>query len=172
MGEEWGASAPFPYFCDYHGDLAESVRKGRCEQLSKLDPAPSEDEMRRAPDPQAESTLRSAQLNWNEIAEPAHLAWLDLYKGLLRTRMEQIVPLLGGLVKTCGGSEIIGPGCLTVHWSLREGAILHLEANLCKEARSGFAPVRGRVIWQEGTKEAEDRLGPWSVRWSVEQPTS
>ena len=29
MGEEWGSKAPFPFFCDFKGDLAEAVRKGR-----------------------------------------------------------------------------------------------------------------------------------------------
>ena len=29
MGEEWGATAPFPFFCDFGGDLADAVRKGR-----------------------------------------------------------------------------------------------------------------------------------------------
>ena len=29
MGEEWGSKAPFPFFCDFGGDLADAVRKGR-----------------------------------------------------------------------------------------------------------------------------------------------
>ena len=29
MGEEWGSKAPFPFFCDFKGDLADAVRKGR-----------------------------------------------------------------------------------------------------------------------------------------------
>ena len=29
MGEEWGSKAPFPFFCDFEGDLAEAVRQGR-----------------------------------------------------------------------------------------------------------------------------------------------
>ena len=29
MGEEWGSKAPFPFFCDFEGDLAEAVRNGR-----------------------------------------------------------------------------------------------------------------------------------------------
>ena len=29
MGEEWGSKAPFPFFCDFEGDLADAVRKGR-----------------------------------------------------------------------------------------------------------------------------------------------
>ena len=29
MGEEWGSKTPFPFFCDFKGDLADAVRKGR-----------------------------------------------------------------------------------------------------------------------------------------------
>ncbi len=28
MGEEWGATQPFPFFCDFEGDLADAVREG------------------------------------------------------------------------------------------------------------------------------------------------
>src|SRR5258707_50815 len=27
MGEEWGSTTPFPFFCDFHGALADAVRK-------------------------------------------------------------------------------------------------------------------------------------------------
>ena len=29
MGEEWGSKAPFPFFCDFKGDLADAVAQGR-----------------------------------------------------------------------------------------------------------------------------------------------
>jgi malto-oligosyltrehalose trehalohydrolase len=168
MGEEWGASTPFPFFCDYHGELAEAVRKGRCDQLAKLDPAPSEEEMKRAPDPQAESTLRSAQLNWSELDEPPHAEWFHWYRRVIRVRSEVVVPLLPGLSQSCASSEVIGPGAFAISWTLRDRGKLNLAANLCKLSTSGFPSTCGRVIWQEGPQESENQLGPWSVRWSVE----
>jgi maltooligosyltrehalose trehalohydrolase len=33
MGEEWGSERPFPFFCDFHGALAQAVRKGRREEF-------------------------------------------------------------------------------------------------------------------------------------------
>ena len=33
MGEEWDAQQPFPFFCDFDGDLAEAVREGRRDCL-------------------------------------------------------------------------------------------------------------------------------------------
>jgi malto-oligosyltrehalose trehalohydrolase len=166
MGEEWAASTPFPYFSDYHGELAEAVRKGRCEELSKLDPAPSAEELGRAPDPQAESTLRSAQLRWNEVAEGIHADWLAWYKRVLAVRRESVIPMLGGLAESCGRYEVIGPGALTAQWTLAGGAELRLAANLCKTGRGGFPAWEGRLLWMEG-EQAERWLGPWSVCWSA-----
>ena len=34
MGEEWGSTAPFPFFCDFDGELAEAVRKGRRREFA------------------------------------------------------------------------------------------------------------------------------------------
>ena len=34
MGEEWGSKTPFPFFCDFKGDLADAVRKGRREEFA------------------------------------------------------------------------------------------------------------------------------------------
>ena len=168
MGEEWAATTPFPFFCDYHGDLAEAVKKGRCEQLSNQDPKPSDDEMRRAPDPQAESTLRSAQLDWDELKQPEHARMLDWYRRVLAARQRAVVPLLGGLVCSCGHADVIGPGALAVRWTLTAGAKLHLQTNLCGGETTGFPPQPGDEFWLEGSAH-DDALGPWSVRWSVER---
>ena len=168
MGEEWGATTPFPFFCDYHGELADAIRKGRCEQLTKLDPAPSEEELKRAPDPQAEATLRSAQLRWSELDEPEHHGWFDWYKRILEVRKQAVVPLLAGLQSACGRVEVLGPGALKVAWTLAAGATLHLAANLCEGEKAGFGGTQGKLLWLEGT-EAEGRLGAWSVRWSLEE---
>ena len=179
MGDEWGASTPFPFFCDYHGGLADAVRKGRCEQLSKLDPAPSEEEMRRAPDPQAESTLRSAQLNWRELEQTDHAAWFDWYKRLIQVRREAIVPLLQGLTQSCGSSQVVGPGALAIEWILKDGARLSLAANLCDHSTAEFPSTSGRVIWLEGSqnhggvqREVHGQLGPWSIRWMINDAES
>jgi malto-oligosyltrehalose trehalohydrolase len=168
MGEEWAASAPFPFFCDYHGPLADEVRKGRCDQLSRQDPAPSEEEMQRAPDPQAESTLRSAQLHWDELQSEPHAGWLRWYRKLLQVRRDSVVPLLPGIHGRCGSYEVLGPGALKATWDLAGAAKLHLAANLCDEETRGFGPACGDVIWTEGS-EQDGVLGGWSVQWSVER---
>ncbi len=67
MGEEWGSKAPFPFFCDFGGDLADAVRKGRRVELAWAY-AEYGDEVPDALDP---STRDSAVLDWNERDAPA-----------------------------------------------------------------------------------------------------
>ncbi len=61
MGEEWGSTAPFPFFCDFEGDLADAVRNGRRKEFAGAY-AKYGDEV---PDPLDETTFRSAVLDWN-----------------------------------------------------------------------------------------------------------
>jgi 1,4-alpha-glucan branching enzyme len=36
MGEEWAATSPFPFFCDFGSELADAVRQGRREEFAKF----------------------------------------------------------------------------------------------------------------------------------------
>jgi len=67
MGEEWGATQPFPFFCDFGPELAEAVRKGRRAEFARFpdfhDPATRE----RIPDPTAEETFAAAKLAWDDV---------------------------------------------------------------------------------------------------------
>ena len=59
MGDEWGATQPFPFFCDFTGDLADAVRSGRRSEFAEAY-AEHGDEI---PDPLAEETrVRGARL--------------------------------------------------------------------------------------------------------------
>ncbi len=60
MGEEWGSKVPFPFFCDFHGELAEAVRNGRRKEFADAY-ATYGDEI---PDPLDPATARSAVLDW------------------------------------------------------------------------------------------------------------
>ena len=167
MGEEWGASTPFPYFCDFHGELGEAVQRGRCEEIAKL-PGVSREDLKNAPNCQAESTFRSAQLHWDELQQEPHTSWFSLYRELLRVRRERITPLLRGLSGRCGHPRVVGPGGLAIAWRLAGDRWLRLQANLWHKHRSGFGEVAGEVIWTEANAGTGDTLGPWSVRWSID----
>ena len=98
MGEEWGARQPFPFFCDFDGDLADAVREGRRSEFARFPEFQDPEQRERIPDPLAEATFASAKLDWSAI-DQAHLAH---YTALLAARREHIAPLLEQI--THGGS--------------------------------------------------------------------
>ena len=57
MGDEWGAREPFPFFCDFKGDLAEAVRNGRRKEFAEAY-ARHNDEV---PDPLSEADRATCQ---------------------------------------------------------------------------------------------------------------
>jgi maltooligosyltrehalose trehalohydrolase len=84
QGEEWAASTPFPYFAD-HGDpdLVAAVRAGRLAELAPFGWS-SHDVL----DPEAETTFRSAKLDWQERDEGDHRAMFEWYRTLIALRRE------------------------------------------------------------------------------------
>lgn len=166
MGDEFAASSPFPYFCDFHGDLAETVRKGRCEFLAKLHNA-SEDDLKSASNPQDPQTFQSAKLDWGEIEDPAHGDWLPWYAAILGTRLARLAPLLHDLAARCGSFRVLTAGAFEIAWHLQENATLNLAANLRPNATQGFTQPTGDTLWLEGTAPTETELGPWSIRWTL-----
>ena len=168
MGEEWAASQPFPFFCDFDGELGDAVRKGRRKEFAKFPEFKDEKIRERIPDPQAEATFASAKLNWNETATEPHAGWLEWYRGLLATRRAEIAPRLARVGGNAARFELIGEEAVLVRWRLRRGEELALAANLSATPREGFPAPSGRILWQEG--DAKDgRFGPWAVRWSIER---
>jgi maltooligosyltrehalose trehalohydrolase len=159
MGEEWDAKQPFPFFCDFSGALADAVRRGRREEFARFPEFRDAATAARLPDPLAPHTFATAKLDWSRIDE----ARLELYRALLRTRRERIVPL-SRLVTQAGSSEILGESAVRIAWEAAAETLI-LEANLSDQSIK-FSPGFGDLLWLEG--DAADALGPWSVRWSIE----
>ncbi len=87
MGEEYGETAPFPYFV-HHSDqtLIEAVRKGRREEFEAFRWQGD------LPDPQDLTTFLSAKLDWTKRAGDNRRILLSWYRELFRLRREE--PLL------------------------------------------------------------------------------
>ena len=82
MGEEYGESNPFPFFCDFQrADLIEAVRSGRKAEFAHFgwDEEP--------PDAFDPATRDSAVLSWS-WADPVLSGLRRLYRDLLRLRRE------------------------------------------------------------------------------------
>jgi 1,4-alpha-glucan branching enzyme len=161
MGEEWGSTAPFPFFCDFQGDLADAVRKGRRKEFAGAY-AKYGDEV---PDPLDEATFRSAVLDWNARDLPKAHRRLTLVRALLSIRQREIVPRLAGARFVEASAE--DTGLLTARWKLADGAALQLLANLSDRDIAGSKRKQiGTKIWGGDLSGA---IAPWAVYWHIGQ---
>ena len=159
MGEEIATRAPFQFFTDHHGDLAEAVREGRRREFAGF--AAFSDPARRSaiPDPNdAESFERS-----RPAPDPTRgVARTELYRRLLALRREHIMPRLKSARAV--SAEAIGSGAVVASWRF-DGAGLTLAANLGAEPCLMRAPA-GRLIFEtsDGAVALEDgRLAPYTT---------
>jgi 1,4-alpha-glucan branching enzyme len=160
MGEEWGSKVPFPFFCDFEGDLAKAVRDGRRREYAWAYTKYGED----VPDPLAQSTFLSAVLDWPSRSEAAGDKRLALVQQLLATRRHEIVPRLAGAA--FGDAHAAEDGWLETSWRMGDGAMLRLEANLSnREMARKPSEAPGIPIWGGATTEV---IPPWSVFWRLE----
>ena len=97
MGEEWAASQPFPFFCDFGGELADAVRKGRRKEFAKFPEFKDEKIRERIPDPQAEATFASAKLAGTRRPRSPMPAGSNGIAACSATRRAEIVPRLAAI---------------------------------------------------------------------------
>ncbi len=169
MGEEWGSSQPFPFFCDFDGDLGELVRKGRREEFASFPEFRDPEQRERIPDPQAEQTFRSGKLDWEEAKQGVHAEWISWYTRTLRVRREHLLPLLPQIGGNAGQYQVVGTGAVIVRWKVDHSMNLTLSANLSNSTTGGFPEISGTTLWQEGPEQSGTTMRPWSVRWSLER---
>jgi maltooligosyltrehalose trehalohydrolase len=159
MGEEWGSKVPFPFFCDFHGNLADAVRQGRRKEYDWAY-AKFGDEV---PDPLDAATFQSAVLDWDARNQPAGKRRLALVRELLAIRQREITPRLAGAA--FGDAQTADNGLLTASWRIGDGAMLRLTANLSvNEMVRTSTQTTGTPMWGG---EPGERIPPWSVFWHI-----
>jgi maltooligosyltrehalose trehalohydrolase len=166
MGEEWGSTQPFLYFTDFAGDLADAVRAGRRAEFARFPEFADPEARRLIPDPNAPGTFQAAKLRWDDANSTEGRAWRDWYCRVLAVRHAEIVPMLAAIAGHAGTFEVLGPGLLQVSWTLDDGRVLRLAANLGDAAATIAGGTRGRVLWIEGSAD-DGAMGPWSVAWTL-----
>ncbi|MDB5630780.1 MAG: Malto-oligosyltrehalose trehalohydrolase [Tardiphaga sp.] len=159
QGEDFAATTPFPFFCDFQGDLADAIRNGRRKEFAAAY-AKFGDEV---PDPLSEATFKSSTLNWRERDSVSGRKRHAMVKELLAIRAREISPRLEGAV--FGQAAVGADGILTAQWTLSGGVPLRLVANLSDKAiPSGGLNQDGRAIWGGAIGAT---LMPWAVHWRV-----
>ena len=83
MGEEYGETRPFPFFCSYNdAGLAEAVRRGRREEFAAM----HFEWTTEIPDPQSPATFAAARLAWSWPEGSSDARLRQLYQDLLAAR--------------------------------------------------------------------------------------
>jgi malto-oligosyltrehalose trehalohydrolase len=157
MGEEWGATEPFPFFCDFKGELADAVRNGRKKEFSESYARHGDD----IPDPLSANTRASAVLDWDVTTRGANAERLALTRALLAVRKRAVMPLLTSMH---GGIKAsIKDNILIAGWPA--GAVtLQLLANLANSPAQRPVLDWGHAIWGGDLPAI---LPPWSVYAAV-----
>lgn len=127
MGEEYGETRPFPYFCSFQSaELGESVRQGRRREFAGF-----LDQGEEIPDPFAEETFLSAKLSWRWPEGSASAQRRRLYRQLLHARL--ICPPLqdfyrrralllndDAVIQFIRGDERVGVPTLVIYFNLSD----------------------------------------------------
>jgi maltooligosyltrehalose trehalohydrolase len=168
MGEEWAATEPFFFFCDFDGELADAVREGRRREFAGF-PAFSEPNVRaRIPDPNDATTFARSKLDWSKVASHPHSAHVRLCRELLDVRRREIVPRLDGAKVKAATYRVTDSELLLVSWRLPESR-LSLVANLHSETSDDPETRQpGRLLYSTHPESSNSASKPgWYVAWHL-----
>jgi maltooligosyltrehalose trehalohydrolase len=151
MGEEFAASTPFMFFCDFGPELAQSVSNGRRQEFKRFAAFADDAACARIPDPNAESTFHASKLRWDERERWPHVKRLVLVRELLALRRRHLTPLLASFTHS-GDFSVEGP-LLRAGWRTSDGLGWRLLAHFGAQAIHAPFPA-GEVIYSTGVHDA------------------
>lgn len=166
MGEEWGAAEPFLYFTDHSPALARAVCEGRRNEFADFGRFADPQLREQIPDPNAADSFQRSIPAYGAPHSEEQLQWWTLYRALLQLRAKEIIPRLGGSVRSLGAT-ILGEAAVTASWELGDQTRLRIDINL------GAAPVaapplgEARVLFQQGIDEQALAQGVLPARTAI-----
>ncbi|WP_219220169.1 malto-oligosyltrehalose trehalohydrolase [Variovorax boronicumulans] len=171
MGEEYAASTPFLYFCDFGPELAAAVSEGRRAEFGGFAAFKDEAARARIPDPNAASSFLASKLKWEERETGPHAAMLAHVRALLALRRDRLVPRLAG--QHHGGRFWRDGAALRVEWTVG-GAVPGTTARLQLLAHFGpqpaeAAPLAGDLLYAWGIDAGSGQLKPGAVCVTLEE---
>jgi malto-oligosyltrehalose trehalohydrolase len=173
MGEEWGSSRPFTYFCDLP-ELADAIREGRRQEFSRFPEFQNAAARAAIPDPNDPATFEMARLEWRELDHPEHAGWLAWYRSILALRRKLTLLFREDPVRS--SSTLQSSHGLCVCWLFERDVRLCLIANLGSDEPAEIPTPAGEIVFSQGATVDEAAhamtLGPWAVVWSLSRPDS
>jgi maltooligosyltrehalose trehalohydrolase len=157
QGQEFSASAPFPFFADHEPGLTTPVREGREAFARSFQRMAGDDTPEQFPDPCDDQTFEVAKLDWDE--RDRNVAALALHRDLLRLRRDDKVFAQQRGDRMHG--SVIAAEAFLLRFIGEDGDDRLLLVNLGRDFE--WAPMTDPLaVPPEGTK--------WEVLWSSEDP--
>ncbi|WP_127144002.1 malto-oligosyltrehalose trehalohydrolase [Pelagibacterium montanilacus] len=116
MGEERGETAPFLFFADYEGQLAESVRTGRAQEFAEIASMGAD-----VPDPLSPETFARSRIDWSDTDHARF--WQNLTRDALDFRANHLVPMLKAGAEADGQVTVAGERALAASWTFGAGVL-------------------------------------------------
>ena len=150
QGQEFGASAPFLYFADYSGNLADQIAEGRRQFLCQFPSIAQAQALLRSPE--TDATFLCCKLNFSE--RESHAPLYRLHQDLIKIRRRDAVlqmPRRGGL-----DGAVLGNDAFVLRFFSGDGLdrllLINLGADLClcPVPEPLLAPCEGRswvAVW-------------------------
>jgi maltooligosyltrehalose trehalohydrolase len=162
MGDEFHAPTPFPFFCDFAGDLARAVNEGRRTEFTSFWHDVDVDSV---PEPATEAARNAAVLDWTALEREPHKSALERARHRLALRRRELAPRLPA---RAAGGALLGPATFTAQWALADGSRLTLAANLAASGSELPPPMNGRRLLTTAAIVG-DAWPPWYVEWTLER---
>jgi malto-oligosyltrehalose trehalohydrolase len=167
MGEEFHTPTPFPFFCDFAGELGRAVTEGRRREFGAF--FSSAEDLESLPDPNAPATADLAKLDWAALAGGTSARALARYRRLLALRADFLAPRLPA--RPARG-RMAGPTALCVEWPLADDSRHVVVANLgpAEQSFSDWPDAKLLHATPPMRSPLPHALPAWSVVWLHAEP--
>jgi len=152
MGEEYGSETPFLYFTSHGPELAQAVREGRCQEFAGFEAFAQDTAGANIPDPNDARTFDASCAGLGEDAGD----WWAYYQALLRCRRDVLMPQLDAARAL--HASALGSHAVEARWSLGDGRVLAIHANLGDDAVVCTAPAESAQPLFESRADVARRL--------------
>ncbi|GBQ93953.1 malto-oligosyltrehalose trehalohydrolase [Asaia krungthepensis] len=160
MGEEWGCTTPFLFFCDFHDELANAVREGRRKEFAKFSAFQDPEKRKTIPDPNALSTFDDSRPDREARATIEGRIWLDRTRSLLSLRKRHLIPRLPEAHSL--DATIIGDKSVLARWKLTDGSILSIAINLSDHETCRITEP-ATLLYSSAVRRTVEELPPGSL---------
>ena len=166
MGEEWGSSTPFYFFCNFNEELSKLVDLGRKEDIKKNRQNIEQKELKRIPVPSKIQTFTDSKLNWEDLSKKENNIVLEKYQNLIKTRKEKIIPIIDDIKET--RFEVFDEHSFIVEWVLENKKYkkLILIANISKnELKRPFRTEKLELVATSSLANNIEIITPYTASW-------